>query len=134
LETWFYIKAPDSKRKLKVQTFDSVKYPTERDVRKAVEGQMSSLNAGTLGGKVAATLGDVIDRYMKEEFPSLRHSTQATVKSLIDLQVQEVPKTDAASLTCTWTQKRFIGTSNSTRQTAILAAWRNKCAGRFFLR
>ena len=32
----FYITAPDGKRKLKVQTFDSLKYPTERDVRKAV--------------------------------------------------------------------------------------------------
>ena len=66
----FYIKAPDGKRKLKAETFDSAKYPTERDVRIAVEGQLSSLNAGTLGGKVAATLGTIIDRYMEEEFPS----------------------------------------------------------------
>ncbi len=65
----FYITAPDGKRKLKVQTFDSVKYPTERDVRKAVEGQLSALNAGTLGGKVAATLGTIIDRYMAGGFP-----------------------------------------------------------------
>ena len=47
---------------LKVQTFDSLKYPTERDVRKAVEGQLSALNAGTLGGKLAATLGTIIER------------------------------------------------------------------------
>jgi len=53
----FYLTAPDGKRKLKVQTLDSLKYPTERDVRKAVEGQLSALNAGTLGGKLAATLG-----------------------------------------------------------------------------
>jgi integrase len=84
----FYITAPDGKRKLKVQTFDSAKYPTERDVRKAVEGQLSALNAGTLGGKVAATLGTIIDRYMTEEFPALRHSTQTTNKSLIDLHVR----------------------------------------------
>jgi hypothetical protein len=34
----FYLTAPDGKRKLKVQTFDSLKFPTERDVRKAFEG------------------------------------------------------------------------------------------------
>jgi integrase len=84
----FYITAPDGKRKLKVQTFDAAKYPTERDVRKAVEPHMSALNSGTLGGKVAATLGTVITRYYAEEFPSLRHSTQTTNKSLIDLHVR----------------------------------------------
>ena len=84
----FYITSPNGKRKLKIQTFDSIKYPTERDVRIAVEGQLSSLNAGTLGGKVAATLGTIIDRYIKEEFPSLRHSTQTTNKSLIDLHIR----------------------------------------------
>jgi len=78
----------DGKRKLKVQTFDSLKYPTERDVRKAVEGQLSALNSGTLGGKVAATLGTIIDRYMLEEFPTLRHSTQTTNKSLIELHIR----------------------------------------------
>ena len=64
----FYLTAPDGKRKLKVQTFDSLKYPTERDVRKAVEGQLSALNAGTLGGKLAATMGTIIERYMAEDF------------------------------------------------------------------
>ena len=33
----FYITAPDGKRKLKVQTFDSGRHPTEHHVRKAVE-------------------------------------------------------------------------------------------------
>jgi hypothetical protein len=70
-EFTFYITAPDGKRKLKVQTFDSVKYPTERDVRMAVEGQLSAFNAGTLGGKVAATFETIIDRYMTEAFPTL---------------------------------------------------------------
>jgi len=51
----FYLTTPDGKRKLKVQTFDSLKYPTERDVRKAVDGQLSALNAGKLGGKLVAT-------------------------------------------------------------------------------
>ena len=84
----FYITAPDGKRKLKVQTFDSLKYPTERDVRKAVEGQLSALNAGTLGGKVDATLGTIIGRYMNEELPTLRHSTQTTNRSLIECHIK----------------------------------------------
>ena len=84
----FYLTAPDGKRKLKVQTFDSLKYPTERDVRKAVEGQLSALNAGTLGGKLAATLGTIIERYMAEDFLTLRHSTQTTNKSLINLHIK----------------------------------------------
>jgi integrase len=84
----FYITAPDGKRKLKVQTFDPVKYPTERDVRIAVESQLAALNAGTLGGRVAATLGTIIDRYLREEFPALRHSTQTTNRSLIELYIR----------------------------------------------
>lgn len=65
-EFHFYITAPDGKRKLKVQTFDLLKYPAERDVRKAVKGQLSALNAGTLGCKLAATLGTINDRYMAD--------------------------------------------------------------------
>ncbi len=57
-------------------------------MRKAVEGQLSALNAGTLGGKLAATLGTIIDRYMAEDFLTLRHSTQTTNKSLIDLHIR----------------------------------------------
>jgi integrase len=84
----FYITAPDGNRKLKVQTFDAAKYPTERDVRNAVAPQLSALNAGTLGGKVAATFGTIIGRYMRDELPSLRHSTQTTNRSLIDLHIK----------------------------------------------
>jgi integrase len=84
----FYFTAPNGKRKLKVQTFDSVKYPTERDVRKAVEGQLGALNAGTLGGRVGATVGTLIDRYLIEELPTLRHSTQSTNLSLIKLHIE----------------------------------------------
>jgi integrase len=84
----FYFTAPDGKRKLKVQTFDSIKYPTERDVRLAVQGQLAALNADTLGGKVNITFGMVIDRYLKEELPTLRHSTQTTNKSLLELHIR----------------------------------------------
>jgi integrase len=65
-----------------------VKYPTERDVRIVVECQLGALDTGTLGGRVAATLGTIIDRYVVEEFPALQHSTQTTNKSLIDLHIR----------------------------------------------
>jgi integrase len=116
----FYITTPDGKRKLKVQTFDSIKYPTERDVRKAVEGQLSALNAGTLGGKVAATLGSIIDRYMAEEFPTLRHSTQTTNKSLIDLHIrpkwQDVRLADVTAMAVKqWMEKLPFGAASKVR-------------------
>ena len=78
----------DGKRKLKVQTFDCVACPTETAVRKVVEGQLGALNAGTLAGKVAATLGVIIDRYMREDFTALRHSTQTTNQSPKDLHIR----------------------------------------------
>ena len=64
-----------------------MKYPTERDVRLAVEPHFASLNAGTLGGKAAATLGTIIERYMTDELPKLPHSTQTTNKSLANLHI-----------------------------------------------
>jgi integrase len=63
----YYENAPDGQRKLRVQTFDAVQYRTETAVRKAIEPQLASLNAGALGGKIDATLGTIIDRYLKEE-------------------------------------------------------------------
>jgi hypothetical protein len=65
-----------------------MKYPTERDVRNAVEGQLLALKAGTIGGKLAAKLGTMIDRYMAEDFFTLRRFTQTTSKSLIDLHIR----------------------------------------------
>src|SRR5579864_435004 len=116
----FYLTAPDGKRKLKVQTFDSLKYPTERDVRKAVEGQLSALNAGTLGGKVNATLGTIIDRYVKEELPTLRHSTQTTNTSLIDCHVkpkwQDVRLADVTAIEVKrWVEKLPFGAASKAR-------------------
>jgi integrase len=110
----------DGKRKLKVQTFDSIKYPTEMAVWKAVEGQLAALNAGTLGGKVAATLGTIIDRYMREDFKELRHSTQTTNKSLIDLHIrpkwQDVRLADISALSVkTWLDKLPFGEASKVR-------------------
>jgi len=63
-------------------------YPTERDVRIAIQGQLAALNADSLGGRVNVNFGMLIDRYLKEEFLKLRHSTQTTNKSLIELHVR----------------------------------------------
>lgn len=121
----FYI-TDNGKRKLKVQTFDSLKYPTERDVRKAVEAQLSSLNAGTLAAKVSATLGTIIDRYMKEDFLSLRHSTQTTNRSLIDLHIRprwEVVKlADVSAIAVkTWLDKLPLGAASKARARNLIS-------------
>ena len=84
----YYATDPDGVRKLKVQTFNASIYRTERDVRKAVEGQLAALNANTLAGKVNLTFGQLIDRYLQEELPTLKHSTQMTNKSLIQLHLR----------------------------------------------
>ena len=57
----FYITAPGGKRKLKVQTFDSLKYPTERDLRKAVEGQLAGPNSRT--PSFAGNLSSITQRF-----------------------------------------------------------------------
>jgi integrase len=122
----FYATAPDGKRKLKVQTFDSLRYPNQSDVRKAVEGQLSALNAGTLGGKVAATMGDIIARYMLEEFPALRHSTQTTNQSLIDLHIkpkwQDVRLADVTAIKVKqWLDKLPFGAASKVRTRNMLS-------------
>jgi Phage integrase, N-terminal SAM-like domain len=122
----FYITAPDGKRKLKVQTFDSGRHPTERHVRKAVEGQLSALNAGTLVGKVGATLGTIIDRYMAEDFLTLRHSTQTTNKSLINLHIrprwENVRLADVSAMAVKqWLDKLPFGAASKARARNMLS-------------
>ena len=65
-----------------------MRYKTETAVRKAVECQLAALNAGTLAGNIGATLGTVIERYVTEELPTLRHSTQSMNLSLINLHIK----------------------------------------------
>jgi hypothetical protein len=80
---------PDGQRKLKVQTFDEAAWKAERDVRKSAEVQLASMNANTLGDRAGVTFGQIIDRYLREGLPRLKHSTQTTNKSLIELHVQQ---------------------------------------------
>lgn len=123
----YYSTASDGSRKLKVQTFDSTKYPTEKSVREAVQPQLTALNAGTLAGKVAATLGTIIDRYYTDEseFPALRHSTQTTNRSLIELHIRpEFGDTRLADVTANkvnqWLQKRAFGPASKARARNII--------------
>ena len=51
-----------------------------KDVRTAVEGQLAALNADTLGGKIAITFGQVMDRYIAEELPTLKLSLSVCTK------------------------------------------------------
>jgi hypothetical protein len=109
-----YYQTVDGERKLRVQTFDSLKYPTEAAVRKAVEPLLGSLNSDTLAGKLSATLGTVIDRYYKDEFPLLRHTTQTTNKSLIELHIRPMfGETRLADVTAiavkSWLDKQKFG-------------------------
>lgn len=78
----------DGVRRQKMQTFSSDEYPTEASVWKAVEGQLASMNANTLAGKVSFTFGQLIDKYLEEELPTLAWSTQQTNRSLVELHIR----------------------------------------------
>jgi integrase len=83
-----YYTSEAGKRVLKTQTFDSVKYPTENSVREVIAPHLKEINTGTYEERRNATMSVIIDRYFKEEFPDLSHSTQSTNKSLIDLWIR----------------------------------------------
>ena len=109
----FYCSDESGERKLKTQTFDALKYPTETAVRKAVEPQLGALNSDTLSGKINATMTTIIDRYYAEEFPSLRPSTQSTNRSLIDLHIRPKfgnvrPSDVSAILVKNWLEKNWL--------------------------
>jgi len=78
----------DGVRRLKSQTFTSDQSPTEAAVWKALEGQLGSLNENTLAGKVACTFGQLCDKYLADELPSLAWSTQLTNGSLVRCHIK----------------------------------------------
>lgn len=96
---WEYIYRqtdPNGVRRQKVQTFSSSDYLTEASVWMAFEGQLASINANTLAGKIHYTFGQLIDRYEMEELPTLAWSTQGTNRSLLELHIR--PKSSDTSL------------------------------------
>jgi integrase len=69
---------------------------------------------------VAATLGTIIERYMAEDFFALRHSTQTTNKSLINLHIkprwEHVRLADVSAMAVKqWLDKLPFGTASKVR-------------------
>jgi integrase len=117
---------PDGKRRQRVQTFSGDEFPTEAAVWKAIEGQLASLNANTLAGKVAYTFGQLIDRYLKEELPTLAWSTQCTNRSLLETHIRprwgDTRLTDVKALAVKqWIDKLPFGASSKARSRNIIS-------------
>jgi hypothetical protein len=53
---------------------------------------LAALSTGKLSGKVNITFGMVVDRCPREKLPTVRYSTQTTIKSQLELQLR--PKWD----------------------------------------
>jgi integrase len=66
----------NGKRSRKTLCFDSVEYPTEDSVRKAIQTQVVLANSGNERAKVAAKFGAVAELYRREHLPTLRNSTR----------------------------------------------------------
>jgi integrase len=78
----------DGVRRIKSQTFNPDKYPTEASVWKALEGQLGSLNENTLAGKIEYTMGQLCNKYLMDELPTLAWSTQQTNGSLVKCHIK----------------------------------------------
>jgi len=122
----YYATDESGQRKARVQTFDSAIYKTERDVRKAVQGQLATLNANTLAGRVNMTFGALIDRYLADELPTLKHSTQNTNRSLLNLHIRprwsEHRLTDIKPLAVkTWIDGLPFGAASKVRARNIIS-------------
>ena len=72
------------KRHQRTLTLDSAEYPSEKDVRRALELTVSQVNAGTDAAKADAKFMDVCALYRQEHMPTLEHSTQYTNAYLLD--------------------------------------------------
>jgi integrase len=72
------------KRHQRTLTLDAAEYPTEKDVRKALELTVSQINAGTGAAKADAKFMDVCALYRQEHLPGLEHSTRYTNSYLLD--------------------------------------------------
>jgi integrase len=72
------------KRHQRTLTFDPAEYPTEKDVRRALELTVSQVNAGTGAAKADAKFMDVCALYRQEHMPTLEHSTRYTNAYLLD--------------------------------------------------
>jgi hypothetical protein len=79
---------PDGVRRIKSQTYNPDKYPTKASVWEALEGQLGSLNEDTLAGKIEYTMGQLCDKYLTDELPTLAWSTKQTNDSLVKCHIK----------------------------------------------
>jgi hypothetical protein len=56
----------------------------QKAVRDAVQESLAAMNANTLEEKANATLNTVLDRYVRDELPTLQLSTQETHSGTIE--------------------------------------------------
>lgn len=68
--------------------FDGAEYATERDVRKAIQGQVVLANDGNERHKVAAKFGALTAIYRRDHLPTLKHSTQSLNRYLLTRYVE----------------------------------------------
>jgi integrase len=92
----------DGKRHQKSLTFSGSKYPSEMDVRKAIELTVVQMNSGSERARVEGLFGAVIDLYRKDHLPNLEPSTQQTnsylLKNYIEPKFGKVPIRDVEPL------------------------------------
>jgi integrase len=77
-----------AKRILKVQTFDSSVFKTEKELRQHLEGFLAKLNEKTAYSRTAdVTFNALLDRYIEEEMPA-RQSTKSSYTSIINRRLR----------------------------------------------
>ncbi|HKD60762.1 MAG TPA: tyrosine-type recombinase/integrase [Terracidiphilus sp.] len=74
----------NGKRHQRTLTFDAAEYPSKKEVRRAIELDVSQVNASTGAAKGDAKFMDVCALYRKEHLPTLEHSTRYTNSYLLD--------------------------------------------------
>jgi integrase len=84
----YYSTNKDGTRKSCSESFPGHLYPTQKAVRDAVGESLAAMNANTLEGKANATLNTILDRYIRDELPSLQLSTQETHTGTIENYVR----------------------------------------------
>ena len=85
----------DGKRYQRTLTFDGAQFRTEKDVRKAIELNVSRINSGTVGATADAKFNTITALYRTEHAPELQHSTRQVNEYLltnyIDAQHSKTP-------------------------------------------
>jgi integrase len=79
---------PDGVRRMKMQTFPSDKYPTKKSVWESLAPLIEHVNSDALAAKIEYTMGQLCDRYLRDELPQLAWSTQQTNGSLVKLHIK----------------------------------------------